>query len=50
MEYTKKHKNLIANLFKKAGMLKEAEIILTCDEYKPEIAMAMRLELIALRR
>ena len=42
MEYTKKHKNLIANLFKKAGMLKEAEIILTCDEYKPEIAMAMR--------
>jgi len=23
MEYAKKHKNLIANLFKKAGMLKE---------------------------
>ncbi|MBU4343035.1 MAG: hypothetical protein KKG21_03395 [Candidatus Omnitrophica bacterium] len=50
MEYAKKHKNLIANLFKKAGMLKETKIILTCDEYKPEIAMAMRLELIALRR
>lgn len=42
MEYTKKHKNLIANLFKKAGMLKEAKVILTCDKYKPEIALAMR--------
>lgn len=42
MEYTKKHKNLIANLFKKAGMLKEAKIILTRDKYKLEIAMAMR--------
>lgn len=42
MEYTQKHKNLIANLFKKAGMLKEAKIILIRDKYKLEIAMAMR--------
>ena len=42
MEYTKKHKNLIVKLFKKAGMINEAEIVLTCDEYKYEIASAMR--------
>ena len=42
MEYTKKHKNLIANLFKKATMLEEAKIILSQDEYKHEIANAMR--------
>ena len=34
MEYTKRHRSLIAKLFKKAGMLKEAEIVLSCDEYK----------------
>ena len=28
MEYTKKHKNLIAKLFKKAGMLEEVDIVL----------------------
>lgn len=42
MEYTKKHKNLIAKLFKKAGMLEEAGIVLSCEEYKYEIANAMR--------
>ena len=42
MEYAEKHKNLIARLFRKAGMLKEAETVLTCDEYKYEIALAMR--------
>jgi hypothetical protein len=42
MEYTKKHKNLIANLFKKADMLEEAKIILSQDKYKHEIANAMR--------
>ena len=42
MEYTKKHKNLIAKLFKKAGMLEEANTVLACDKYKYEIASAMR--------
>ena len=42
MEYTKKHKNLIAKLFKKAGMLEEANMVLTRDKYKYEIANAMR--------
>ena len=42
MEYTRKHKNLIAKLFKKAGMLKEAKVNLSCDDYKHEIASAMR--------
>ncbi len=42
MEYTKKHKNLIAKLFKKAGMFEEASIVLTRDKYKYEIASAMR--------
>ena len=42
MKYTKKHKNLIAGLFKKAGMLKEAKTVLSCDDYKHEIASAMR--------
>src|SRR3989338_9058421 len=42
MEYTKKHKNLIAKLFKKAGMFEEANIVLTRDKYKHEIANAMR--------
>ncbi len=42
MEYTKKHKNLIARLFKKAGMLEEAKTVLSCDDYRHEIANAMR--------
>lgn len=42
MEYAKKHKNLIAELFKKVGMPEEANVVLTCDEYKYEIANAMR--------
>ena len=42
MEYTKKHKNLIARLFKKARMLEEAKTVLSCDDYKYEIANAMR--------
>ena len=42
MEYTQKHKNLIGRLFKKAGMLKEAKIVLSHDEYKPEIGLMMR--------
>ena len=42
MEYTVKHKNLIAKLFKKAGMLEEADIVLSCDEYKLGIAKTMR--------
>ncbi|MCG2704672.1 MAG: hypothetical protein L6309_01170 [Candidatus Omnitrophica bacterium] len=42
MEYTVKNKNLIAKLFKKAGMLEEADIVLSCDEYRLEIAKAMR--------
>ena len=42
MEYTKKHKNLIAKLFTKAEMLKEASIVLSCDDYKHDIANAMR--------
>ena len=42
MEYTRKHKNLIAKLFKKAGMSKEGETVLTHDEYNHEIASAMR--------
>ena len=42
MKYTKKHKNLIAKLFKKAGMIKDAEFVLSFDEYKYEISKAMR--------
>ncbi len=42
MEYTKKNKNLIARLFKKAGMIDEAEGVLSCDEFNHEIASAMR--------
>ena len=42
MEYTKKHKSLMAGLFRKAGMLEEAKRVLSCDDYKPEIANAMR--------
>ncbi len=42
MEYTKRHKNLIAGLFKKAGMPEEAGIILSCDRYNHDIANAMR--------
>lgn len=42
MEYNLKHKNLIAKLFKKAGMLEEAKIVLSRDDYKCEIASAMR--------
>ena len=41
-EIHKKHKNLIAKLFKKAGMVKDAEHVLSCDEYKYEISKAMR--------
>ena len=42
MKYTIKHKNLIANFLKKAGMLAEAKTVLSYDEYKYEIAMAIR--------
>lgn len=42
MEYTKKHKNLLAKLFKKARMMKEAKTILSCADYNSEIALAMR--------
>jgi|GEM_PF-2097926 len=42
MEYTKKHKNLIAKLFTKAEMLEDARIVLSCDDYKHDIANAMR--------
>ncbi|KJJ84048.1 hypothetical protein OMAG_002087 [Candidatus Omnitrophus magneticus] len=42
MEYNLKHKNLIAKLFKKAGMLEEAKIVLSCDDYNCKIASAMR--------
>lgn len=42
MEYTKKHKGLIAKLFKKAGMVEEAKFVLSRDEYKYEISKAMR--------
>lgn len=42
MKYTKKHKNLIAKLFKKAGMPEEAGTILSCDKYNHDIANAMR--------
>ena len=42
MKYLKKHKNLIARLLKKAGMPKEAEIVLSRDKYKPEIGRAIR--------
>ena len=42
MEYTKKHKTLIAKLLKKAGMIEEAKFVLSCDEYKCEISEAMR--------
>lgn len=41
MGYTKRHKDLIAKLFKKAGMIKEAKTILSSD-YDCEIALAMR--------
>lgn len=42
MEYTKKHQNLIARFFKKVGMIDEANVVLSFDEYKCEIAVAMR--------
>jgi len=42
MKYAKKHRDLIAKLFKKAGMAEEAKFILYCDEYKYEISKAMR--------
>ena len=42
MKYTKKHQNLIAKLFKKAGMMKEAKTILSCDDYNSDLALAMR--------
>ena len=35
-------KNFIAKLFKKAGMLEETNTVLSYDDYKYEIANAMR--------
>jgi hypothetical protein len=42
MEYTQKHKALIAKLFNKAGMIKEAKKILSSDKYNYKIGLAMR--------
>ena len=42
MEYTQKHRNIIATLLKKAGKSKEAKVVLSCDEYKIEISNAIR--------
>ena len=42
MEYAQKHKNIIARLFKKAKMGREAEIILSSDEYDFEMSNAIR--------
>lgn len=49
MEYTKKHKSLIAGLFRKAGMVEEAKRVLSCDDYKYEIANAMQAYLTIVR-
>jgi len=42
MEYTRKHKILISNFLKKAGMINEAKTVLSCDDYKYEISNAIR--------
>ncbi|MCB4791834.1 MAG: hypothetical protein LHV68_08100 [Elusimicrobia bacterium] len=42
MEYTKKHKILIAKYLKNAGMIKEARKILTTDKYNFKISNAIR--------
>ena len=42
MEYADKHKKIIARLFKKAKMDKEAEIILANDKYIWEMSNSIR--------
>ena len=42
MEYAEKHKNLMVRLFKNAGMTEKAKTVLSSNDYKPEIALAMR--------
>lgn len=42
MEYTQKRKNLIAKIFEKADMPKEARIVLSQERYEPEIGLAIR--------
>lgn len=42
MEYTYKHKRIIAALLKKAGKRKEADVVLSDDKYRFEISEAVR--------
>lgn len=42
MKYTQKHRKLIANFLTKAGMSKEAKVVLTHEKYKPEISDVVR--------
>ena len=42
MEYTKSTRISLRDFFKKVGMIDEANVVLSSDEYKCEIAMAMR--------
>lgn len=42
MKYTNRHKKIIAVLLKKAGMTKEADIVLSASEYSFEISNAIR--------
>jgi len=42
MEYTQKHKVLIAKLLNKAGMIKEAKKVLSSPKYNYKISLAMR--------
>ena len=42
MEYTMKHRKLIADLFKRAYMMKEAKTILTSDKFDWKTAWATR--------
>ena len=42
MEYTMKHRKLIADFFKKAGMMAEAETILSSEKFNCEVAWAIR--------
>ena len=43
MEFTKKHKDIICRLLRKAGKTQEAEIVSSPDEeYVPEISLAIR--------
>ena len=42
MEYTNKHKKIIAILLKKAGKSKEAYLVLSDDKYRLEISEAIR--------